>query len=81
MITNKIKFALGSIVLGVMMSGCNMCDCQYIKMESNPTTNYQWKETYRSSWDVSCSNENLTESVYTDSQGRKWFSRTKIVCK
>jgi hypothetical protein len=80
MITNKIKFALGSIVLGVMMTGC-MCNCQYIIMENNPTTNYQWKETFRSNWSASCSNETLNESVYTDSDGKKWLTKTKIVCK
>jgi uncharacterized protein YceK len=70
------------ILSSIILSGCSsMCDCKYVKTESNPTTNYTWKQTFIDKWDASCSNEQLSNSTYTDSQGRKWYSKTKIVCK
>ena len=55
------------------------CDCEYVTYDSNPTNNYNWTETYRSSWDASCSDELLDESTMTIS-GRRWYSRTEIQC-
>jgi hypothetical protein len=71
------------VIMCMFLGSCDVfrCDCDYVKYERNPQTNYVWKETYRSSWDSSCSNEDLRESIYTDTQGRKWYTKTKIVCK
>ena len=57
------------------------CDCDYVTYDKDPTTNYQWKETYRSSWDITCGDEFLNESQYTDSDGDIWYSETYIECK
>jgi len=67
----------------VLLSSCEgslSCDCDYVSYDSNPTNNYVWTETYRSSWDTTCENERLDESTYTDSDGQKWYSYTDIEC-
>jgi hypothetical protein len=56
------------------------CDCEYVTYDSDPTNNYNWTETYRSTWDASCEDEILDESTYTIS-GQSWYSRTEIQCK
>jgi hypothetical protein len=56
------------------------CDCEYVTYEKNPYTN-GWVETYRSYWDASCYNEYLGQSVYTDWDGGKWYTKTYIECK
>ena len=58
-----------------------ICDCEYIVFDSDPTNNYQWTESFRSTLDASCENEVLSESTFTDSDGEKWYSRTEIQCK
>jgi len=68
----------------VLLSSCEdsfSCDCDYVTYDSDPTNNYVWTETYRSSWDTTCEDELMDESTYTDSEGQKWYSRTEIDCK
>lgn len=67
----------------MMLPGCiKTCQCDYVQYDRDPTTNYQWEESYRSTWDYaeSCDNYTLDESTYTDSDGDKWYSRTDIEC-
>jgi hypothetical protein len=73
----------GIMIIAVLfLASCQeQCDCQYIKTESNPSNNYRWTQTYISTWDASCSNENLNSSTYTDSQGKQWYTKTEIKCK
>jgi hypothetical protein len=70
------------LFLPLTLSSCGLfsCDCEYVVYDSNPTNNYTWTETYRSSWDSSCDDEKIDESVYTDSDGKKWYSETVIEC-
>ena len=65
-----------------LFSSCedSSCDCYYVSYDSDPTNNYVWTETYRSTWDSSCDNEILDQSTYTDFEGQKWYSRTEIQC-
>ena len=70
-----------STVLVVFVSSWESwrCDCEYVTYSSNPTNNYTWTETYRSTWDSSCHDEVLSESTSTIS-GNEWYSRTEIEC-
>lgn len=78
---HKFKY-VWIILIAVTFSSCeSMCDCKYVKTESNPTTNYTWKQTFVDTWDATCSNEQLSNSTYTDTQGKKWYSKTAVVCK
>jgi len=62
------------------ISSCEeSCDCDYVVYDSDPTNNYTWTETYRSSWDATCEDELMDESTYTIS-GQSWYSRTEIEC-
>lgn len=55
-------------------------DCEYVSYDKSPGQS-AYAETYRSSWDASCDNELLDESVFTHSDGTKTYSRTVIECK
>ena len=55
------------------------CNCDYVVYDSNPSNNYTWTQSYRSTWDY-CEEETLNESVYTDFEGQNWYSRTEIEC-
>lgn len=69
------------LLTALAFMGCGeICNCDYVVYDSNPTTNYQWRESYRSSWDTSCEDELIDESTYTDNQGDKWYSKTLIEC-
>ena len=51
---HKFKY-VWIILIAVTFSSCeSMCDCKYVKTESNPTTNYKWKQTFVDTWDASC---------------------------
>ncbi|MCH7826997.1 MAG: hypothetical protein IIC75_03315 [Bacteroidetes bacterium] len=70
--------------LFLLISSCEeigFCNCDYVVYSKKPSTNFQWKETYRSTWDATCRSETLSESQYTTSSGVIWYSRTKIECK
>lgn len=70
------------IILFILFTSCeDECTCFYVTYESNPQNNYKWTETYRSSWDVTCGDELLDSSVYTDSDGKKWYTDTYIECE
>ena len=75
-----MKFLIFFFLL-LIGTGCS-CTCEYVVYNRDPSTNYQWKETYRSTWDVedNCKSYQLDESTYTDSDGDKWYSRTEIEC-
>ena len=70
----------GSLFLVSCSDSSLSCDCEYVVYDSDPTNNYVWTETYRSTWDSSCVDERLDESTYTDSDGDPWYSRTEIEC-
>lgn len=75
----KQIFILALALVG--MTSCETCDCDYVTIESNPTNNYQWTETYRSDWTATCQDEIISSSVYTSSSGQKWYSQTEIQCR
>ena len=58
------------------------CECEYVVYDSDPTNNYTWTETYRSTWDDNedCDDRTIDESTYTASNGDKYYSRTRIEC-
>ena len=76
---NYILILFGSFLL-VSCGDSLSCDCEYVVYDSDPTNNYVWTESYRSTWDSSCVDERLDESTYTDSDGDPWYSRTEIEC-
>ena len=64
-----------------LFSSCEEdCDCEYVVYDSDPTNNYTWTESYRSTWDTTCEDEVLDESTSTI-MGEPWYSRTEIECK
>lgn len=69
-------------ILLIILAGCeyNYCDCDYVVYENTPYTD-GWVETYRSYWDVSCYDELLDKSVYTDFEGQKWYTEIYIECR
>ena len=73
----ELLAVVGLLFLVIFMSSCEedeVCNCEYVNYDDGV-------ETYRSSWDASCYNEVLDESVYTYSDGTKSYSRTEIQCK
>jgi len=65
------------IVLALVLTSCEdvfKCDCEYVTYDNGV-------ETYRSSWDASCSDEVLSTSTYTSYDGSTIRSRTVIECK
>ena len=76
----KLRIFILLFSLGFLSCEDDSCNCDYVEYESNPLNNYEWQETFRSSWDASCEDEFLNESVYTDSDGEKWYSETYVEC-
>lgn len=75
---NFIFILFGSFLL-VSCGDSLSCDCEYVVYDSDPTNNYVWTESYRSTWDSSCQDEILDESTFTI-DGEPWYSRTEIEC-
>ena len=74
-------------ILGIILMLTNSCDdalgceCEYVVYDSDPTNNYTWTETYRSTWDNDdCDDRTIDESTFTASSGDKYYSKTKIEC-
>lgn len=78
----KDKLKLIAVGILLLLTGCigDLCKCEYVVYESNPTNNYRWEVTYVSSWDQSCRDETLNEDIWKDSNNELWYSRTKIEC-
>lgn len=76
-----IFFGLTFILINSCEDIFESCDCDYVVYDSDPTNNYTWTETYRSSWDNDdCDDRTIDESTYTASDGDKYYSRTRIEC-
>jgi len=65
-----LLIALAFLVL-LFLASC--CKCDYVTYRDG-------KEVYRSSWDETCKDETLNESVYTRPNGTRVYSKTVIEC-
>jgi len=78
----KLLVLLVLFTIPLLFTGCEPegCDCDYVAYNKDPTTNNQWEETYRSSWDY-CEEGLLDESIFTNHNGVKYYSETYIECE
>ena len=70
------------ILLAAFLISCEgeSCDCDYVVFEKD-SPSAQWRETYRSDWTASCGSEVLDNSVYTNWDGSKTYTKREVICK